>query len=340
MTETTAKGTAPELIPNFDKAFCMVEARVERALIKAPPVIRGYTSHLAGARGKMIRAAALLACAQGEDGAIPADAVCFASGVELLHLATLVHDDVIDGADVRRGLPTLQRKFGGRAAVICGDYLLTLALRTAFAVSDREKYLSMKLRMPDYIGRVCMGELRQQMNNRNFSLSVQGYLRIIGGKTAALFEASFFAGAILSTNDEKVIRRYTRVGRNLGMIFQLTDDCIDFELDRTVAKKPVQSDYEQGVVTLPLIRAMERDTGLRARLEQEAIAREELTELVRKHGGLEDTRKLSKRYYDRAAELIGALALPEEKSGRLRGILNQAYRGPAYHLESQKEETM
>lgn len=340
MIEATTKKTAPEPYADFDGALRAVEGRVERALTHAPGVIRGYTAHLAGARGKMIRASALLACAQGEDGSVPADAVCMAAGVELLHLATLVHDDVIDHADVRRGLPTLQRKFGGRAAVICGDYLLTLALRTASAVSDREKYLRMELRMPDYIGRICMGELLQQANNRNFGLSVYGYLRIIGGKTAALFEASYFAGALLAADDEKTIRRYARLGRNLGMIFQLTDDCIDFEADESVAKKPVQSDYEQGVVTLPLIRTIEQDPSLKTRVAHETLSREELNARVRASGGLDDTRKLSKRYYDRAVKLIESMGLPEEKRRRLTGILDQAYRGPAARPESQKEETI
>lgn len=162
----------------------------------------------------------------------------------MLHLATLVHDDVIDDADLRRGIPTLQRMYGRRTAVICGDYLLAASLRLAAQVGDRERYLD--LRLPDYVGRICLGELGQHLNNGNLELTAYRYLKIIGGKTAALFEAAFYAGALFFTEEERLIRRYARLGRQIGMIFQLTDDCIDFESDEATAKKPVRSDYEQG----------------------------------------------------------------------------------------------
>lgn len=227
----------------------------------------------------MIRAAALLACAQGEDGGIPADAAELAAAVEMLHLATLVHDDVIDDADLRRGIPTLQRMYGRRTAVICGDYLLAASLRLAAQVGDRERYLD--LRLPDYVGRICLGELGQHLNNGNLELTAYRYLKIIGGKTAALFEAAFYAGALFFTEEERLIRRYARLGRQIGMIFQLTDDCIDFESDEATAKKPVRSDYEQGVVTLPLIRAFEQDPAFLERARRGKLARAEVDERVR-----------------------------------------------------------
>lgn len=315
-----------ETIPGYEAAFRRTEERIEQALNGAPGLVRAYMAHLAGTRGKMLRAAALLACAQKEGGVVPADAVSFAAGVELLHLATLVHDDVIDDADLRRGQPTLQRKFGRRTAVICGDYLLSLALRLAAEVSDRERYL--KLQMPDYAGRVCLGELRQQMNRRNFGLSVFQYLRIIRGKTAALFEASYLAGAILCTDDHRQIRRYARLGRETGMLFQLTDDCIDFELDEKRAGKNVQSDYEQGVVTLPLIHTLRQDPALREQAERNTISLDELNCRVRGHGGLEYTHRLSKAYYDRAAKRMGIMELCAEKRRRLMELLDKAYYGP------------
>lgn len=264
----------------------------------------------------MIRAAALLACAQGEDGGIPADAAELAAAVEMLHLATLVHDDVIDDADLRRGIPTLQRMYGRRTAVICGDYLLAASLRLAAQVGDRERYLD--LRLPDYVGRICLGELGQHLNNGNLELTAYRYLKIIGGKTAALFEAAFYAGALFFTEEERLIRRYARLGRQIGMIFQLTDDCIDFESDEATAKKPVRSDYEQGVVTLPLIRAFEQDPAFLERARRGKLARAEVDERVRASGGLDDARRLSKRYYDRAAKLLGSSALPGRSGGGSR----------------------
>ena len=258
MIDATQNQARPQAAcyPGFDAAFEAVKERIDGAL--------------AGARGKMIRAAALLACAQGEDGGIPADAAELAAAVEMLHLATLVHDDVIDDADLRRGIPTLQRMYGRRTAVICGDYLLAASLRLAAQVGDRERYLD--LRLPDYVGRICLGELGQHLNNGNLELTAYRYLKIIGGKTAALFEAAFYAGALFFTEEERLIRRYARLGRQIGMIFQLTDDCIDFESDEATAKKPVRSDYEQGVVTLPLIRAFEQDPAFLERARRGKLA--------------------------------------------------------------------
>lgn len=312
----------------FDKAFGRVKTEVERMLTATPQSVRGYTAHLAQSWGKFIRTASLLACAQDVSGKINADAVRFASAVELLHLATLVHDDVIDNADVRRGVETLHKKYDRRSAVICGDYLFCLALREAASVADRKEYVDFD--MPDYMGRICLGELRQGQNNRNLALSVPAYLRIIGGKTAALFEASFYAGAMTCTDvkgDPKELRKYRRLGHNVGMIFQLTDDCIDFEAPERLAKKPVQSDYEQGVITLPLIYTLEKDAALQAQAEKQAVPREAINRAVEKSGGLRYTRAVSRHYYEKSAALIDGLCANAEKKERLRSILDKAFCG-------------
>lgn len=323
MTKQTENGLPARL--TFDAALGAASAEVERALTSAPSLIRGYTSHLANSRGKFIRAVSLIACAQGDDGLVHPDAVQFAAAIELLHLATLVHDDVIDDADTRRGLITLQRKFGKRTAVICGDYLLCSALRMAASAADRKRYAEFEL--ADFAGMVCMGELSQHINNGNLELTVYRYLKIIHGKTAALFEACFYAGALLCTDDCAVMRRYTRLGRYIGMIFQLTDDCIDFEADASAALKPVQSDYEQGVITLPLIHALENAHDLLCAAQEGCATRAQINRTVSETGGLDFTRMVSGRYYRKAERLIGDLGLAEEKSARLRQILDKAFYG-------------
>ena len=125
------------------------------------------------------------------------------------------------------------------------------------------------------MSRICLGELNQHINNGNIDLSVHQYLRIISGKTAALFEASFFAGAVLAEKDQKEIKQYRKIGRYIGMIFQLTDDCMDFEETEQKAQKPVQSDYEQDVITLPLIYAFKHLAGLKDRARENALTRSE-----------------------------------------------------------------
>jgi geranylgeranyl pyrophosphate synthase len=106
---------------------------------------------------------------------------------------------------------------------------------------------------------VCLGEVRQNRNKHNYRLSEREYFKIIGGKTAALFEACFNAGFILAEEDKSMREVYLEIGGNIGLIFQLADDCADYEAPRKTAKKPVLSDYSRGVVTLPLIYALKKD---------------------------------------------------------------------------------
>lgn len=307
-----------------EKAMDLVMKEINRVLSTSPFIIRKYTQHLLSSKGKCIRALSLLTCAENEKGLIHPDAVKFAASVEILHLATLVHDDVIDNADIRRGDITLQKKYGKRTAVICGDYLLSVALKLASSVKNKEDYLN--LNMPDYMSRVCLGELNQHINNGNLDLSVHQYLKIISGKTAALFEASFYAGAILYEKDEKTINKYMRLGRYIGMIFQLTDDCMDFETTKSVAKKPVQSDFEQGVVTLPIIYAFKNKIDFKERARGKQISRNDINEAVAKTGGLSYTHLVSKRYYDKSMIIINQIEVTEDKKAKLKSILDKAFR--------------
>jgi heptaprenyl diphosphate synthase len=138
-----------------EKALELVKAEVESALSKAPLMIREYTKHLTSSQGKFIRAVSVITCAEDNEGWITPNAVKIAAAIEILHLATLVHDDIIDNADLRRGDVTLQKKYGKRTAVICGDYLLSMALKMAASVQNKKDYLDLQL--PDYVGRVCLG---------------------------------------------------------------------------------------------------------------------------------------------------------------------------------------
>ena len=158
---------------SIDETLSMVRDEVDKVLSASPRIIREYTAHLTKSTGKYIRGVSLLTCAIDKEGAIHKDAIRFAAAIELVHLATLVHDDVIDNAELRRGELSLQKKYGKRTAVICGDYLLCAALMLAGDASDKEEYL--KFDMPKHLSRVVLGELQQHINNANFDLSVHRY---------------------------------------------------------------------------------------------------------------------------------------------------------------------
>ncbi len=307
---------------SFDVACESVSEEIKKALMGSPRIINEYLAHLSGSQGKMIRAVSVLVCAEDEEGKINPDAVQAAAAIEIIHLASLVHDDVIDNADIRRGQETLQKKFGKRTAVICGDYLLSLALKTISTIPDGKRY--MDIPSADYISKLCLGELREHINNNNLELSLSEYIRIISGKTAALFEASFFAGAVLAGATQVEIKIYKKIGNYVGLIFQLRDDCLDFENTVDTAKKPVQSDYEQGVITLPLIYSFNKLPAFKKRAGEKKITREELNRAVEQAGGLDYTNQIIGKYYSKAEQNIRRLNVTEVKRGRITAILKRA----------------
>ena len=310
---------------DYDTAVSMTAAEIQRLLKGAPAAIRHMTGHLAKATGKMIRARSLLACALKQDGTIHPDAVRAAASAELLHLATLVHDDIIDNADKRRGIDTLHRKFGEKHAVLCGDYLFCTALEFVSSVSEpQRKPGTLAKSFPHYLTEVCLGELRQNQNNRNYRLSEREYFKIIRGKTAALFEACFYAGFVLSDAADEDERAYADMGNHIGTIFQLIDDCSDYESTRKITKKPVLSDYSRGVITLPLIYALKKDKSLLEGVKAGTVTPAQLKAAVEAAGGLIYTHAKVDALFDQTLALLGGLALPSCKRALLTALLYKA----------------
>ena len=310
---------------DFDAAFKLVQQETKRILTKGPSLVSNYVGYMSDATGKMMRATALLAASMDENEMVPYDAIIFASAVEILHLATLVHDDIMDDADLRRGQITLQKKAGKRAAVICGDYLLAAAINQLSKVYDSDKYKEFDF--SKYVERIALGELRQNINNRNFRLKTFRYLTIIDGKTAALFEAAYHAGALAGNASKEKIKLFRNLGRYTGIIFQLTDDCIDYEITEELALKPVQSDFENGVITLPLIHAFEEDPSLVEKAEKDQLTSKDVFEEVTKHGGVKFTHDMAKTYYDKAKKAAEGLNLTAKQQEILGGLLERAYIG-------------
>ena len=309
---------------DFESALAQVAQTLRRSLSATPPVIRGLTRHLARTPGKNLRAAAVLATAMRPGGAVPAEAVQAAAAVELLHLATLVHDDIIDRSPTRRGAQTLHTLFGEKAAVLGGDYLLCLALQQAAALPPREERRPLVDKsLAQSLSNICLGELRQNQNIRNYALTKREYFRIIREKTASLFELSFYAGYLLSDDAEEHKDSYRELGRTVGVMFQLADDCNDFRSSPKASKKPVMSDYEQGVVTLPLIYALQADETLREKLEN-GLGEAALKQAVSAAGGLDATLAEIRKYHKKAHRLLAGLGLETAKAGLLAGLIDRA----------------
>ena len=293
-------------------AMAAAKKEIDAALSLKVPGLGEMTSYLAASRGKGLRALLLLTAASDAEGNIPADAAKAAAALELMHMATLVHDDVIDNADIRRGMPALHQKFGTRNAVICGDYLLSQSMLMCANLdvshlNDSEDHFTPMRRISKALSAVCRGEYKQHLNLGNFDMNIFTYLKIVSGKTAALFYVSAYIGATLAGEPAKIAQDMGHFGRRLGMVFQILDDCKDYEWTQDQALKPVGNDIKSGVITLPLIFAMRKNPELR-KLAKEAMMTkrdtDDFIQSVRDTGGVSEARALAEQYAVKAVQVL------------------------------------
>ncbi|MDX9990717.1 MAG: polyprenyl synthetase family protein [Anaerolineales bacterium] len=230
----------------------LVEKRMRaQADEKTHPDLSAALDHLLESGGKRIRPA--LGLLIGNMLAAPQDKlVTLGAAVELLHTATLVHDDLIDGSLLRRGTPTLNARWSPAATVLTGDFLFARAAKLA---AEADHLLLMKL-FADTLAVIVNGELTQLFAARG-SISRENYYQRIYAKTASLFEMSARAAAMVSPAEEDVIEAIRLFGCEIGMAFQIMDDVLDFAGDPAAIGKPVGSDLLQGLVTLPALYYLE-----------------------------------------------------------------------------------
>ena len=210
----------------------------------------GMVEHLAHYRGKRLRPALLLLAAKAVGRVTPAHHT-LAAVVEMVHTATLVHDDVLDDADTRRHVRTVNARWGNKASILFGDLLFTHAFHLASTVDGRACNL-----VGAATNRVCAGELTQVAERGNLRLTEAQYFQILDGKTAALTEVATRLGALYAGADDATADRLAAYGRDLGMAFQVADDLLDLTGDEGTAGKTLGTDLAQQKLTLPVIHAL------------------------------------------------------------------------------------
>ncbi len=322
MTDSKAcqSGSAQDRI-DLGQARLLVKERIQAILYRSDRAVRDVMEHLAGSDGKAFRAYLLLAAAADEDGLVPACAVDAAAALELLHLATLVHDDILDDAPLRRGKASVHSLFGKKTAVLSGDYLFSLALTLIAGIAETHP-----LRYSEFsraIAQICMGELSQHRHNRDTDLSVFSYLRIISGKTAVLFALAMSAGSILGTGSDAQSHRMSRFGFYIGMHFQLVDDCLDYEVSTQTMKKQTAKDLAEGVVTLPLIFALAEQPALRELVRRTDLSPADIAAVSQDlvaAGYVGRARRVAQRYLDKAGSILQHIEGPARRQ-RLQEIL-------------------
>lgn len=261
--------------------------------------------HLLRAGGKRVRPMVTLLAGRVFDA--PDEAVIpIAAAAEMIHMATLVHDDVIDGAQSRRGRPTVNAIWGNYSAVLTGDFMLARAMSL---IVDQGHPRVLKV-MADMIYEMCEGEIAQHEAKGRLDLTEQEYLRRIGKKTARFFQACAESGALLGNAPASAVRAMGQFGYNLGMAFQVVDDLLDMTGDEQVMGKPVGSDLAQGVLTLPVIYLLQREEYRQRVAERLRVIPPEpqdiqvILQLVRQNGALRYTEEVASRFARRAAEFL------------------------------------
>jgi octaprenyl-diphosphate synthase len=245
----------------FAGAFGLLEPhlaaldRLLQAQLEAfEPEIRGMAEACIDTSGKRIRPALVFFSSWNSTASVSPETVRAAAVVELIHLATLVHDDIMDGADVRRGHATATRAFGSASAVLLGDALFAHALNLATQFPTNEVCAAVS----ESTRRVCAGEIVQTLRRGSFEVTRSDYRRIIELKTAELFRVSCFLGARLAGSEPAYVDAVSRFGEHLGIAYQIYDDLVDFFGKEDRIGKTLGTDLLSGKLTLPLFALMER----------------------------------------------------------------------------------
>lgn len=238
--------------PSIEKDLQKVRSLILTTIEHSNHFIRDLLAHRITTGGKMIRPALVLIGAQTGNSGREDEVLRIASVLEMIHLASLVHDDIIDGAKTRRGIPTLNSLIGPRQAVLAGDYLLSKAMAL---VKGQEGDLE-AIAVANAFSRLCESELHQDAGGGDFLISKSTYLRRIAGKTASLFALSAYAGAAVTQAPLYKQHLLHRIGYCLGMAFQIKDDILDYTGDAASLGKETGQDVQVGVPTYPLIAAL------------------------------------------------------------------------------------
>ncbi|WP_207941998.1 heptaprenyl diphosphate synthase [Enterococcus sp. DIV2402] len=244
-----------------------------------------------------------------------------AASLEILHMATLIHDDIIDDSPLRRGTKTVQSRYGKDIAVYTGDLLFTEFFKLIIEAMNGSKFLAINARS---MHRLLLGELDQMNTRYNKTETIRDYLRSVNGKTAELFWLACAQGAHFGHTEAYVQRIAGRIGRNIGIAFQVYDDILDYTADEETLKKPILEDLAQGVYTLPLLLAKaEHPSVFLPYLEKEdkitPEESQEVADLVVKYQGVEMAKDIARRYTQKA--LVDIEILPDGEAKEMLQLL-------------------
>jgi len=288
----------------------LVERRMRAQSDGHHPDLAAALKHLLSSGGKRVRPAVALLTG-GMLGADRDRLVTLSAAIELLHTATLVHDDLIDGALLRRGIPTLNARWTPASTVLAGDFIFARAAKLA---SETDSVEVMRL-FAETLSTIVNGEITQMFSSQEITCRDDYYERIYA-KTASMFVLATTAAAVLSPVDDDAIEALRAFGYEIGMAFQVVDDVLDFTGEQATVGKPVASDLRQGLITLPTIIYMEShpddpDVGyLKDGSYYNETRLNRLIPAIRESGAIEEALYAARQFVDRGLEALAELALP------------------------------
>jgi len=282
-----------------------VDEFFEREFERAEPMVSEVCTYVLGSGGKRLRPALVLLISRMLSYTGERD-VRYGAVVEMIHTATLIHDDIIDESDLRRGRPTANNRWGNQTTVLVGDWLYTRAMDLCLELGDvavMRQLITATLRMTE--GEILADRIRGRLD-----VNEATYMDITRRKTAELFAAACSLPALFQPSTLHLTEKLSDFGRDLGTCFQLVDDVLDFTAVKENLGKPVMADLREGKITLPIILLLPRlDARQRERLEAvastgqfEGISEQEVLDMVRTSGTLEETQRRARSFADRAQQ--------------------------------------
>ena len=305
-----------QIVEPLEPFLQAVAKRLEKQVKEFDPAIAPYAEYALTGQGKQLRPA-LVALSAGATGKINDTHITVAVIIEMVHLATLVHDDVMDEAEIRRGRLTLAANWGNEIAVLFGDCLFAHALKLAASFPTPEICRAVAMAT----NTVCSGEILQTQQRRNFQFSRAEYFKVLEMKTAELFALSCDLGACLSGLPDTQRSALRRFGLALGTAYQVYDDCLDLYGSEAVAGKSLGTDLAKGKLTLPMLLLWERaNAGERERLEElvqqwEPACFPRVLELLDKHDTRNESLEVIHQYLEKARQTLSAVPESEGRTG-------------------------
>jgi heptaprenyl diphosphate synthase len=285
-----------------------IEEAIHEAVRSADPYLTEIASHLVVAGGKRLRPVVSIIAAQVGGAAASLDVVRGGVACELVHLGSLYHDDVLDEADTRRGVETVNAKWGNLQAILAGDFLLARASEIASSLGTEVAGLLART-----IGWLCEGEVEQLRHTYDVRRPEESYFVSIKGKTASLYGTAARIGGIVARLDRPTIDALTAWGNAYGMVFQIVDDILDITDTTEQLGKPAGHDLVEGVYTLPVLRTLAMDSGVGEELAAllgrplDVAERDKALAMVRAHDGVESAASTARQYVAAAEEACARL---------------------------------